>query len=301
MHESSATALCILGATGSIGVSTLDVAKHLNIPVHTITGHHRLKELAQQARDFNVKRVVAANAEDYQSLKKLLADRPEISISAGPEALVEAAGDEHCSVVMTAIVGAAGLAPTLAAVEAGKRVGIANKEPLVMAGDLIMRRAKERGATLLPVDSEHSAIFQCLERHQNSENNSDIDRLILTASGGPFRQVMDLSQVTLAQALKHPNWDMGLKDHRRFRQSHEQGTRGDRSAPPLRHAGGTDRSHGAPAEYYPQHGGLWRWFADGAIGRAGYAHPHPICAHLATTCQWAGKLPRSLTDWCAQL
>ena len=199
-------ALCILGATGSIGVSTLDVAKHLDIPVHTITGHRRLKELAQQAREFNVQRVVAAEAADYATLKELLADRPEISVSAGPEALVEAAGDEHCAAVMTAIVGAAGLAPTMAAVT-GKRVGIANKEPLVMAGHLIMAAAAESGATLLPVDSEHSAIFQCLERHQDS----DIDRLILTASGGPFRQVMDLSQVTLAQALKHPNWDMGPK------------------------------------------------------------------------------------------
>ena len=135
---------------------------------------------------------------------KLLADQPQIAVSAGPEALVEAAGDEHCAVVMTAIVGAAGLAPTLAAVQAGKRVGIANKEPLVMAGSLIMATARDSGATLLPVDSEHSAIFQCLENHQES----DIDRLILTASGGPFRTIKDLSQVTFAQALKHPNWNM---------------------------------------------------------------------------------------------
>ena len=151
--------------------------------------------------------MVAADMEDYATLKKLLADQPQITVAAGPEALVEAAGDEHCDVVMTAIVGAAGLAPTLAAVEAGKRVGIANKEPLVMAGHLIMAAAKSSGATILPVDSEHSAIFQCLENH----SESDIDRLILTASGGPFRTVSDLSSVTLAQALKHPNWDMGPK------------------------------------------------------------------------------------------
>ena len=199
--------LCILGSTGSIGVSTLDVARHLNIPIHTLTAHRRLKELAAQAREFGAQRVVAADTTDYQTLKKLLADQPQIAVSAGPEALVEAAGDEHCAVVMTAIVGAAGLAPTLAAVQAGKRVGIANKEPLVMAGSLIMATARDSGATLLPVDSEHSAIFQCLENHQES----DIDRLILTASGGPFRTIKDLSQVTLAQALKHPNWNMGPK------------------------------------------------------------------------------------------
>ena len=140
-------------------------------------------------------------------LKELLSDQPQIVVTAGPQALIEAAGDEHCDVVMTAIVGAAGLTPTLAAVQAGKRVGIANKEPLVMAGDLIMAAATKHGATLLPVDSEHSAIFQCLEHHADSE----IDRLILTASGGPFRTVSDLSQVSLAQALKHPNWDMGPK------------------------------------------------------------------------------------------
>lgn len=199
--------LCILGSTGSIGVNTLDVAKRLQIPVHTLTAHRRLAELAQQAREHGVRRVVCADAADYHQLCKLLADQPQIAVSAGQAALIEAAGDAACPVVMTAIVGAAGLAPTIAAVDAGKRVCIANKEPLVMAGEAIMAAAGRSGATLLPVDSEHSAIFQCWEHHRHDA----IERLILTASGGPFRRVSDLSQVTLEQALKHPNWDMGPK------------------------------------------------------------------------------------------
>ncbi|TVR43609.1 MAG: 1-deoxy-D-xylulose-5-phosphate reductoisomerase [Planctomycetota bacterium] len=199
--------LCILGSTGSIGVSTLDVARHLGIPVHTLTGHRRLDLLAAQAKEFRAKRVVCADPEDYAKLKSLCADCPEITVGAGPQALVEAAGDEHCPVVMTAIVGGAGLDPTYAAVQAGKRVCIANKEPLVMAGALIMAAARASGATLLPVDSEHSAIFQCLENHRDS----DIDRLVLTASGGPFRCRQDLNTVSIAEALKHPNWSMGPK------------------------------------------------------------------------------------------
>ncbi|TVR11092.1 MAG: 1-deoxy-D-xylulose-5-phosphate reductoisomerase [Planctomycetota bacterium] len=199
--------LCVLGSTGSIGVSTLDVARHLSIPVHTLTAHTRLEALAEQARVHGVQRVVCARGEDVGRLRGLLADQPHIEVCGGAAALCEAAGDEHCPTVVTAIVGGAGLEPTLAAVRSGKRVAIANKEPLVMAGELITAEAMHYGATLLPVDSEHSAIFQCLEHHRQS----DISQLLLTASGGPFRTIHNLSQVTVEQALNHPNWSMGAK------------------------------------------------------------------------------------------
>lgn len=200
-------ALCILGSTGSIGQNTLDIAQALQIPVHTLTAHSKVQELAAQALKHNAQRVVIADDSRYNELKTALNCAPHIDVRAGADALAEVAGDSCTKAVMTAIVGAAGLPATLAAVRAGKRVCIANKEPLVMAGELIMAEAAQHKATILPVDSEHSAIFQCWEHHQQA----DVEKIILTASGGPFRDRDDLSNVTLAEALKHPNWDMGPK------------------------------------------------------------------------------------------
>lgn len=199
-------AITILGSTGSIGVNTLQVARHLGIPVHTITGHSKVDELARQVREYRPRKVVVSDPAAAPQLRHLLSGVPVV-IEAGPEALVRAASHPEVGAVVTAIVGGAGLPATLAAVRAGKRVCIANKEPLVMAGGLIMAAAAQSGAEILPVDSEHSAIFQCLEGHRGHE----VAELLLTGSGGPFRTVKDLSAVTREQALKHPTWSMGPK------------------------------------------------------------------------------------------
>jgi 1-deoxy-D-xylulose-5-phosphate reductoisomerase len=199
-------ALCILGSTGSIGVSTLSVAKHLGIPVHAVSAHSKVEQLAAQARACGARIAVIGDATRYEQLKQALSGSGIIA-AAGASALNDIAAAPETGAVVTAIVGAAGLPATLAAVRAGKRMCLANKEPLVMAGDLIMAEAHKSGAAILPVDSEHSAIFQCLEGHRGNE----VRELLLTASGGPFRTVMDLSQVTREQALKHPTWSMGPK------------------------------------------------------------------------------------------
>jgi 1-deoxy-D-xylulose-5-phosphate reductoisomerase len=206
VSDHRARALCLLGATGSIGVSTLSVAAHLGIPVHAVSAHSKVDLLATQARACGAKVAVIGDPARFDDLKRALSGSG-IRVAAGATALEEIAAAPEVGAVMTAIVGAAGLPATLAAVRAGKRLCIANKEPLVMAGDLIMAEAKASGAAILPVDSEHSAIFQCLENHRGDE----VREIILTASGGPFRTVADLSQVTREQALKHPTWSMGPK------------------------------------------------------------------------------------------
>ena len=202
----SARPLTSLGSTGSIGVSTISVAAHLGIPIYALSAHSKVEQLAKQARACHAKVAVIGDPARYNELKQALVGS-KVTAAAGPAALDEIAAAPTVGAVMTAIVGAAGLPATLAAVRAGKRLCIANKEPLVMAGDLIMAEAKRCGASVLPVDSEHSAIFQCLEGHRSSE----VAQIILTASGGPFRTVMDLSGVTREQALKHPTWSMGPK------------------------------------------------------------------------------------------
>ena len=197
--------LTILGSTGSIGVNTLLVAEHLGLPIHAITGHAKIEILAEQAARWKPQVVVVSDPAQYAKLRALVP--ASIRVEAGPAALDAVASAPQVTAVMTAIVGAAGLPATLAAVRAGKRVCIANKEPLVMAGGLIMAEAKRCGASILPVDSEHSAIFQCLEGHHADE----VAELLITSSGGPFRTVMDLSNVSREQALTHPTWKMGPK------------------------------------------------------------------------------------------
>ena len=200
-------ALTILGSTGSIGCSTLDVAERLGIPVYALTAHSRVDELVAQIRMHRPQVAVIADPDRYDDLKHAAADITGVELRAGLDAVAEVAAADACQTVVTAIVGAAGLPATLAAVRAGKRVCIANKEPLVMAGELIMAEARRCGAEILPVDSEHSAIFQCLDGHHIDE----VDRLIITGSGGPFREMHDLESVTVEQALNHPNWSMGPK------------------------------------------------------------------------------------------
>lgn len=202
--------LTILGSTGSIGESTLDLIRKSEpgtFEVAALTAHSNAEKLAAQAIEFDAKFVALANPKHGDALKSLLKNH-DVEIGLGPEALIEA-GARPADFCMAAIIGAAGLEPTLAAVDQGLRLGLANKECLVCAGDLFMERVRAASATLLPVDSEHNAIFQVLE----PDNPKGVRRLILTASGGPFRQhsKAELEKVTRADALNHPVWSMGAK------------------------------------------------------------------------------------------
>ncbi len=207
--------ITILGATGSIGASTLDVlARHPDqYRVYALSAHGRVDELAEQCRRFRPARAVVGSAEAAARLEQLLADLP-IDVAHGEQALCEIASSPDTDTVMAAIVGAAGLAPTLAAARAGKKVLLANKEALVMSGQLFMDAVREHKATLLPIDSEHNAIFQSLPSHYaRNPDAAGVAKILLTASGGPFlnRAVETLEQVTPEEACKHPNWSMGRK------------------------------------------------------------------------------------------
>lgn len=201
--------LSILGSSGSIGRQALDVAAVCGHEVAAITVNRSAPMAEEQARRFRPRLAVAVDEEAAADLRTRLADT-EVKVLSGREGLLEAASLPGADTVVTAIVGVAGLEPTLAAIACGKRIALANKETLVCAGELVMARAREAGAEIVPVDSEHSAIFQCL---QGCRDRGEVRRLILTASGGPFfgwsRE--ELAGVTKAQALKHPNWAMGAK------------------------------------------------------------------------------------------
>ena len=201
----------VLGSTGSIGCSTLKVARELldRIELIALAAGSNAAKLAEQARETGVKQVAIHDASKESELRALLPD--DVSIHVGAEGLIALAELTEADVVLVAIVGTAGLHPALAAIEAGKDLAVASKEILVMAGEAITAAAKRKGVSLLPVDSEHNAIFQCLDGHRGGEK--EVSRLILTASGGPFRTLPadQLPNVTLAQALKHPTWEMGRK------------------------------------------------------------------------------------------
>lgn len=200
--------IAILGSTGSIGTQALQVIEeHPDLyEVYAITANNRVDKLIEQARKFQPEAVVIANEDKYQQLKDALADLP-IKVYAGAEALCEIVESGPVNIVLTAMVGYAGLKPTINAIKAGKTIALANKETLVVAGELITELAQQYRTPILPVDSEHSAIFQCLEM------NNPISKVILTASGGPFRtfSMEQLATVTKEQSLKHPNWSMGAK------------------------------------------------------------------------------------------
>lgn len=210
--------LCILGATGSIGVSTLDVvARHSDrYGVFALTAHTQVKKLAEQCEQFLPQIAVVGTAQAADELSILLKEKHlhQIQILFGPEALCAVASANECDSVMAAIVGAAGLPASLAAAKAGKKVLLANKEALVMSGQLFIDAIKDSGAALLPIDSEHNAIFQCLPWNYNRQpGQHGIHKILLTASGGPFlhRDVTTLDDVTPEQAVAHPNWVMGRK------------------------------------------------------------------------------------------
>ena len=200
----------ILGSTGSIGRQSLDIISRLpDVKVAALTAGTSVERMAQQCREFLPELAVMATCEAAQALSEEIKDLP-IRVNWGEEGLIEAATVEKADCVITAVVGMVGLKPTLAAIRAGKRIGLANKETLVCAGELVMDEAEKYGVEIIPVDSEHSAIFQCL---MGSGEKKEIKRLILTCSGGPFFGMTreQLQTVTKADALKHPNWKMGAK------------------------------------------------------------------------------------------
>lgn len=203
--------ICILGSTGSIGTQALDVIEQHSdrYEVYCLTANNRYEMLAEQARKFRPAAVVIANEAHYESLKRLLADLPDIKVYAGAKAINEIVEAQPIDMVLTAMVGFAGLSPTIHAIKARKTICLANKETLVVAGDLICRLAAEYHVNILPVDSEHSAIFQSLV----GEGNNEIEKILLTASGGPFRKftLEEMRDVKAADALRHPTWDMGAK------------------------------------------------------------------------------------------
>lgn len=201
--------LSVLGSTGSIGRQTLEVAQACGLTVAALTANRNSLLLEEQARKFRPKLVAAVEESAAADLKVRLADTP-IRVAAGPRGVLEAAALAEADTVVTAVMGVAGLEPTLAAIRQGKRIALANKETMVCAGDLVMDEADRYGAEIVPVDSEHSAIFQCL---QGCRDRGEVRRLILTASGGPFFgwDRTRVSRATREQALKHPNWSMGAK------------------------------------------------------------------------------------------
>lgn len=203
--------ICILGSTGSIGTQALDVIRQHQdrYEVYCLTANNRVEELARQARLFKPAAVVIANEAHYRKLQELLADLPDIKVYAGAKALDDIVEAEPVDMVLTAMVGFAGLSPTIRAIKARKRICLANKETLVVAGELICRLAIDNQVPILPVDSEHSAIFQCLI----GEGDNEVEKILLTCSGGPFRNFTpgQMRSVKAADALRHPTWNMGNK------------------------------------------------------------------------------------------
>ena len=199
----------VLGSTGSIGRQSLDIISRLPVRVAALTAGTSVELMAQQCREFRPALAVMATEEAADALSQQISDLP-IRVMWGEDGLVEAATIPEADCVITAVVGMVGLKPTLAAIRAKKRIGLANKETLVCAGELVMAEAEAYGAEIIPVDSEHSAIFQCL---MGNSNRSEVKKLILTCSGGPFygMERQQLKHVTKADALKHPNWKMGAK------------------------------------------------------------------------------------------
>ena len=201
--------ISILGSTGSIGRQSLDIIDHLGLKVAALTAGSSVERMAEQCRKYLPSLAVMATQEAANALLAEIGDLP-VRVAWGEEGLIEAASIAEADCVITAVVGMVGLKPTLAAIRTGKRIGLANKETLVCAGELVMAEAEKYGAEIIPVDSEHSAIFQCL---MGSRSKSEVKRLILTCSGGPFFGMTreQLKNVTKADALKHPNWKMGAK------------------------------------------------------------------------------------------
>ena len=198
--------VCILGSTGSVGTQAIEVSRSLRLPVTGLSTWSNVRLMAEQAHEFGPMACAVGDprmADEAQNLLGELSPTPMLLV--GTDGLIELASMAEHGIVLNAVVGSGGVYPTLAAIDAGHDVALANKETLVAAGSIVMERARRRGVSIRPVDSEHSAIWQCLA----GQNRPGLARLILTASGGPFRDRADLSDVTVEQALAHPNWRMG--------------------------------------------------------------------------------------------
>jgi len=210
MKDEQKKQIAILGSTGSIGTQALEVISENNslFEIYALTANNNVDLLIEQSRKFKPEMVAIGNEDHYRTLKDALADLP-IKVFAGADSIAQVAEMQPIDIVLTAMVGYSGLNPTIHAIKAGKKIALANKETLVVAGELVCELASTYHASIIPVDSEHSAIFQCLA----GEGNNPVEKVILTASGGPFRTktMHELEHVTSAQALKHPNWDMGAK------------------------------------------------------------------------------------------
>jgi len=210
MKDEQKKQIAILGSTGSIGTQALEVISENNslFEIYALTANNNVDLLIEQSRKFMPEMVAIGNEDHYRTLKDALADLP-IKVFAGADSIAQVAEMQPIDIVLTAMVGYSGLNPTIHAIKAGKKIALANKETLVVAGELVCELASTYHASIIPVDSEHSAIFQCLA----GEGNNPVEKVILTASGGPFRTktMHELEHVTSAQALKHPNWDMGAK------------------------------------------------------------------------------------------
>ncbi len=200
--------IAILGSTGSIGTQTVDILPSIDAEVVALTTNRRINLLEEQARALHPKMVCAMDESAAKELKIKLADT-DITVLTGMDGLIACAAESGADIVVTAVVGMVGLLPTMAAIKAGKDIALANKETLVCAGGLVMSAAKQYGVRILPVDSEHSAIFQCVQ----AANGNPIDKILLTASGGPFfgKKIEEMRGMTREQALAHPNWSMGAK------------------------------------------------------------------------------------------
>ena len=200
--------ISILGSTGSIGKQSLEVAKSHNINVKALAANSNINLLEQQAREFNVKYVCIFDEKYYIELKRNLMDT-DIKVLCGMDGLCEIAKLDNIDIMLNSVVGMVGLLPTLEAINKGTTIALANKETLVAGGNIVVKLAEKKGVKILPVDSEHSAIFQCLQ----GNNNNEINKILLTASGGPFygKSIEELKDVTIEQALNHPNWSMGNK------------------------------------------------------------------------------------------
>lgn len=202
--------LSLLGSTGSIGTQTIEVAREKNIPITALAAYSNIKLLEEQIREFSPKLVAVVDRDAGEELRIKVLDT-DTKVLIGEDAVTTVAEESDADILLNSLMGRCGIRPTVAAIRSGKDIAMANKEPLVAAGDIILREVKEAGVRLLPVDSEHSAIFQCLDNAHNSPEF--IKRLIITASGGPFfgKTREELEKVTLADALKHPTWSMGAK------------------------------------------------------------------------------------------
>ena len=277
--------ISILGATGSIGRQTLDVAEQLGLTVAALTAHSSVERLEAQARKFRPRLAILTDEAAARDLAVRLADT-DTKVLGGPEALLEAAVCPEADTVVTAVVGMVGLKPTLAAIREKKRIALANKETLVCAGQLVMDAADTYGAEIVPVDSEHSAIFQCL---QGCADRGEIRRLILTCSGGPFYGMTaeEVGKMTRGGQNDQsgrpppPQLDHGPQDHRGLRYSDEQGPGGHRGHAALPPAPGAGVGGDPPAEHRPLPGGVSGRGHPGPAGHAGHAAAHPLRHDLA--------------------